>query len=302
MPRHMLFSDEMDFIVTQYLGEKPEWEKREVNVLIPNLDDPDGMNVTYFYNEEKNSVVIPSPLAVKDGEGLGAEPSYQATIAAISEQLGTDRFNICSSLLGKGSGERHYVALYHPKNENGEMSIFDSKISEPERFFNSSDAPSLLEMAWGYLTAPFKAFGLWAFNIGKQINATFLDQQVTIYRLETQPILDAVSCGYHSTGALLVMIDHIDKGECSTEQISSAIIGTSHHDRSAETLLSSGDEISSISPALTKVSIPDRGLKRDLQPKQEDLNQRHTTPSPRAVSTLESINHSSLTKGNMELK
>lgn len=299
MPRHMLFSDEMDFIVTQYLNGKPGWERREVGVIIPNLSDPDGMNVTYFYNQEKNSVVIPSPLAVKDGEGLGAEPSYQATIEAISKQLGNTHFNICSSLLGKGSGERHYVALYHEQNEDKEMSIFDSKISEPERFFNSSNAPSIWEMAWGYLTAPFKAFGLWALNIGKQINTTFLEQQVTIYRLETQPILDAVSCGYHSTGALLAMIEQIEQDNCRTEQITSAIIGNKQHDRLAETLLSSKDnknKIPSISPALKEVAIPDSGLKHGLQLEPKDLNRQSDTPPPRVENSLEPTNHRSLTK------
>lgn len=300
MPRHMLFSDEMDFIVTQYLEGKAEWKRQEVGVIIPTLEDPDGMNVTYFYNREKNSVVIPSPLAVKDGEGLGAEPSYQATVAAIARQLGTDRFNICSSLLGKGSGERHYVALYHAQNENEEMSIFDSKISEPKRFFNSSNAPSIWEMAWGYFTAPFKAFGLWAFNIGKQINATFLDQQVAIYRLETQPILDGVSCGYHSTGALLAMIDQIDKGECSTKHITSAIMGNEHHDQLAETLLNSKEkkkEISSVSPALKKVAIPEPSSERSLQLKQKDLKPHQSdTPSPSIVNPLKSTHHGSLTK------
>ncbi|WP_133133961.1 hypothetical protein [Legionella parisiensis] len=286
--------------MTQYLAGKPEWEKREVGVIIPNLEDPEGINVTYFYNQEKNSVVIPSPLAVKNGEGLAAEPSYQATITAIEKHLGTNHFNICSSLLGKGSGERHYVAVYHAQNEDKEMSVFDSKISEPEQFFNSSNAPSIWEMAWGYLTAPFKAFGLWAFNIGKQINVSFLDQQITIHRLETQPIFDGVSCGYHSTGALLAMIDQIDKGECGTERITAAIMGNDHLDQSAETLLSSKGkkkEISSVSPALKKVAVPDSSSKRGLQPKQKNLEQhQHAPPSPGVVNPHSSSNHHSLTK------
>ncbi|WP_169818457.1 hypothetical protein [Legionella parisiensis] len=46
--------------MTQYLAGKPEWEKREVGVIIPNLEDPEGINVTYFYNQEKILLSFPA--------------------------------------------------------------------------------------------------------------------------------------------------------------------------------------------------------------------------------------------------
>ena len=218
MPRAMLYSNEMDLIVTNHFKKNDNWAKQEVSVAIPGL--PEGINVVYFYNKQNNAVVIPSPLAVMDGDGDAVEPSYQATIDAISKVIG-DPFSLATSLVGKGSGERHYTALY--RSLDGEISIFDSKISEPERFLNSSNAPNFFEIIWGGLTALFQSFGLWAFGIGKQVNATFLNQDVVIHRLGTQPLFDGVSCGLYSAGAVLVMADLIDNNQLSTEDITLAI-------------------------------------------------------------------------------
>ena len=242
MPRAMLYSNEMDLIATNHFKKNDSWVKQEVSVAIPGL--PEGMNVVYFYNKQKNAVVIPSPLAVMDGDGDAVEPSYQATIAAISKVIG-DTFSLATSLVGKGSGERHYTALY--RSLDGEISIFDSKISEPERFLNSSNAPNFFEIIWGGLTALFQSFGLWAFGIGKQVHATFLNQDVVIHRLGTQPLLDGVSCGLFSAGAVLVMADLIDNNQLSTEEITLAITTSEQLDDRAEELLL---DIPSVSQAL----------------------------------------------------
>ncbi len=193
----MLDSSEMNDIVERHLNKNLEWEKKTVSVPVSGILE---MEVTYFYNKSKNFAIIPSPLAVKEATGDAVEPSYEPTIAAIADEVGNNNFGIGCSLLGKGTGERHYTALYKEQGNEGKIIVFDSKISDPDKFFNSSDAPGFLEKAWGVISAPFKAFGLWAFNIGKDTQATFMNHPITVERLATQPFFDGVSCGYHSSG------------------------------------------------------------------------------------------------------
>ncbi len=237
----MLCSNEMDLIVTQYLNGNTEWEPREVSVLVSGIT----INIIYFYNISKNFVVIPSPLAVKEvTAGDAAEPSYESTIHAImSDLIPNNSFGIGCSLLGKGGGERHYIALYKERGVGGQITVFDSKISSANRFFSSSESPTIFEKAWAFFTAPFKAFVLWAFDIGKQEKTFFLDENVTLHRLATQPFFDGVSCGFHSSGAVLKMIDSINDGKETTEDVTCAITNDKTLDLKAENSLNNKSEI-----------------------------------------------------------
>lgn len=248
----MLSSLEMNTIVGKYLTGKDEWVRNEVQVQIPVL--PDGINVVYFYNRRKNFVIIPSPLAVADGQGDAIEPAYQSTVDAIAAQIGSKEFGIGCSLLGKGTGERHFTALHRESGKNGKMDIFDSKISAPSQFLSSSNAPNLLEKAWGYFTAPFRTFALWAFGIGKHIEASFLAQEVTIHRLETQPFFDGVSCGLHSTGAVLEVADLICYDFVRTDEIIASVTQKNNLDLRAEEILNNTNpSVPSVSPSLSKL-------------------------------------------------
>lgn len=249
MPRHMLYSNEMDSIVTKHLNKNSDWMQMEILVALPPL--PDGINVIYFYNASKNAVVIPSPLATKASPGDAAEPTYEATVNAISTALGKNKFIISTSLVGQGTGERHYVALY--RSLEGEIRIFDSKISNPEQFLNSSETPGFFAIIRDALTALFNAFGLWAFGAGKQVHATFLNQDISIHRLGTQPLFDGVSCGLHSTGAVLAMADLINNDITSSKEISTTIINGEGLDTRAENILND-EHIRSVPSALGSIS------------------------------------------------
>lgn len=239
MARAMLYSDEMNKIVERRFAGNAQWTRREVSVPVSIVGSDVSISITipYFYNQNKNCVIIGGPLAVTAGSGDAAEPTYQAAITAIADELGNKTFGLGCSLIGKGTGERHYTALYREQGAGGKITVFDSKISVPGRFFNSSDAPTFLEKAWGLITAPFKVFGLWAFDIGKQEKASFLNQNVTIHRLETQPFWDGDSCGLHSTGAVLNMANLVVQGKTTTEQIESSITADKRLDLNAEELL-----------------------------------------------------------------
>lgn len=216
MPRDMLYSEEMNRIAERHFAAKASWQKRTISVLIRGKI-PQEMH--YFYNAGKNAVVIPAPLAVKPIiAGDSFEPSYEEMVAGIrADLIDNNNFSISTSLLGKGAGERHYVAFH--QDREGKMVMLDSKVSEPHRFLSSADKPNLLEKAWGYLTAPFR-FLSYKLGFTAKVNSQFLSNDIEVHRLGTQPILDRVSCGYHSSGAVLAMSDAID----SNENISAASI------------------------------------------------------------------------------
>jgi hypothetical protein len=278
MPRKMLDSNEMNSIIEKHLFGNKEWEKKDVPVPV---SDALTMNVTYFYNKNKNFVIIPSPIAVKEGAGDAVEPSYHATVCAIKEQMKEEEknFGIGCSLLGKGTGERHYTALFKEKGANGKMTMFDSKISAPTQFFNSSESPGFFEKSWGFIKAPFKTFGLWAFGAGKEVKYSFLGNNVTIHRLATQPFFDGVSCGFHSSGAVLKILDLIEK-DSGTAKITSSITSDKQLDLKAEKILNKTPEMNSSLSSLilekhkSSNGSPEEGLgfngdKKDMEQKKD---------------------------------
>lgn len=256
MSRMMLDSNEMNSIIKNHLTGSGEWEKKEASIQVSFMK----MNVTYFYNKNRNFVIIPSPLAVKQGSGDAEEPSYQSTVEAIRNQIDNENFGIGCSLLGKGTGERHYTTLFKEKGEHGRITVFDSKISSPNQFFNSSESPNFFEKVWGFIKAPFKAFGLWAFGIGKEVQSSFLGKDVTVHRLGTQPFFDGVSCGLHSSGAVLNMIDLIDKKEVTADEIILSITNQKNLDSKAERILNGkkDEAIPSMNPVLCSIVSTDR--------------------------------------------
>ena len=132
------------------------------------------------------------------------------------------------------------------------------------------------------MTALFKTFGLWAFGIGRQVNATFSDQPVTIHRLGTQPLFDGVSCGLHSAGAALVIADLIDEGKLSTEQITLAVTSSKNLDVRAEIILSkkkNAQQSSFVSPALHVFAKHTQTNTSQLLQQQEHLDTSHPSPN-----------------------
>ncbi len=246
MPRHMLYSGEMDSIISKHFKHKSGWIKDTVPFGPVEL----GLTVTYFFNQAKNAVVITSPLAVKKNvhNGDAIEPTYQEIITRISHKKGCNTFSVSATFLGKGSSERHYVAFY--QHNGNKIYIFDSKISDPHRFLNSSNQPTFLEKIWGILISPFKSIAL-LLGFGKIVNANFMGYPVQIHRLGTQPIFDGVSCGYHSAGAVLAMADTIDNNETiNPDMLITSVLSRDDLSAIAEIILTHST-IPNVSPGLS---------------------------------------------------
>lgn len=251
MPRSMLSSGEMETIVKRYFHEKENWQERQLAYGPAGF----GLALSYFFNEQNNAVVVSQPLAVQavTDNPNAIEPTFQEIKQAIEQSLGGITFSLSASLLGKGSGERHYVA-YH-QDLAGSRVIFDSKMSNPDKFLSSANKPGFFERFFAILAAPFKSLAL-SLGFRRQTMATFLGQAVEIHRLGTQPLLDGVSCGYHSSGALMTMVDYIDaQNNVNIVELKTAIVNSAHLDRRAEALLLfSQTSLPVISPALHTLS------------------------------------------------
>lgn len=205
----MLYANQMEEIVANYLTGKSSWQEKKIAIFLDSGNEI-PLELSYFFNKEKNTVVIPAPLAVQRLSTMESfEPSYKEVIDSVIKNLNYSGFSIIASLLGKGTGERHYGAIF--QDEKGEMVFFDSKLSNSEQFFSSAEQPTRMEKGWGYLTTPFKTLVQYIGHYSNNILGQFLDHEIEIYQLGTQSIFDGVSCGYHSTGAVIAMIDKIDE-------------------------------------------------------------------------------------------
>lgn len=215
MTRKMLAAEQIENIIKFHFKDL---EKNQANVddesvwIEKNLTDCGSFKVgiTYFYNAKKNAVIIACPLLVSPVVG-----AIEATYAEIEDKIcslpGYQQISISGVLLAKGATERHYVAFHH-QSANSAITIFDSKISNMNRFLSSSDIPNFFERIIGYVMAPIKTIGF-ALGFGKQVKARFHGHPVDAYRLGTQPMLDGVSCGYHSAGAIVTLVDTLSKRE-----------------------------------------------------------------------------------------
>ncbi|MCL9683849.1 hypothetical protein [Legionella maioricensis] len=251
MARHMLYSGEMNRVIKNHFSQKEQWQEKTITVTInPEVE----FEVSYFYNLEKNAVVMSTPLAVKPVTASDFfEPPYEETVATISRELGNMNFSVSASLIGKGIGERHYAAFH--KDREGKMVLFDSHISDPERFLNSADKSNLLETVWYYFTSLFRVIQF-KLGFGRITHSLILEQDIEVYRLGTQSALDGVSCGYHSSGAVIAISEDIEKNDSSSlESIKNVIEDNKQLDLIAEALLNQTPKtrikIAEISPALS---------------------------------------------------
>lgn len=243
MPREMLYSEQMEKIAEQHFKSHIDWERKKLTG-IGLLEQ----EIFYYYNPEQNAVIIPAPLAVKDMMASAYyQPNYEIVVQAIKNDLKQDDFMISGSLIGKGTGECHYVAFH--KDTQGQMAIFDSTFSGMDRFLSSSDKPSFWEKLIGYLQAPFR-FIAFSLGFGRKIETQFLDQTINVYRLGTQAALDSVSCGYYSMGAVLSMSEAISQNNGSLETIEQVIKESKDLDLKAEELFLTNDTPSNDIPAV----------------------------------------------------
>lgn len=280
MPREMLYSNKMATIAKRHFSVNPSWQEKSVSIEVSGIP----IEVVYYYNRERNAVVIPSPLAVKKMIGSNFfEPDFTAVVHHIEKDLNSKNFSISGSLIGKGAGECHYVAFH--QDRQGQMALFDSKFSDPERFLSASDKPSLWEKLIGYLQAPFR-FIAFSLGFGQVAEAKYLEQNIKVHRLGTQPALDGVSCGYHSIGAVLAMSDEISQNNNSSlAKIEQVVKQDKQLDCKAEAYFLAGDQPISETPAISTAlsAMPRVEEAADSSPKPE-LGAELSSPIPLAAA------------------
>lgn len=283
----MLFDDVVEKIIKHDLekmikkqkedNKEPIWVEKIIKIPVIVDSKNEELEIEYFYNEDEGAVIILKPLYVSQLSSVW-DPTYKKVIDKIRAEHADRKLShsdypgisVSGVLLGKGSSERHYVAFHNDYKER--MAIFDSKISNMDRFLNSADSPTFFEKVWGYFVTPIKAIGR-ALGFIKHIRTSFHNSDVDVYRLGTQAMLDGVSCGYHSAGAVLAIANGLnnpvkDTDSCcsnSTKDIAEFILNhKKNFDKKAEHILttmnsakqSSKNTTPAVSPALVAVAQP----------------------------------------------
>ena len=209
MPRKAMGSMEMEAAITTYFNAQTEssWTEQTIEVECVGIscDGTINLDVIYYYNQGKNTILFPGALATASND-CGV-PTYQNAVQAVSIQLGYSNMNICASLIGNGSFEPHFIAMY--QNATCVM-LFDSQVSnDMNHFLSSLNYPT----PEGLKRAALEIAPGMNHRYDSPISGTFLAKPAIMHRLNTELSSDRVSCGYHSCGAVIAMAELIDNGE-----------------------------------------------------------------------------------------
>ncbi len=218
--RHQLYDYEVQNIVISGINQANEKVIENKKYKLKEIEYTQRgkkQKVKYFINPE-GDIIIPYPLGTVEKAGVSSI-TYDDVVTCIYRKELKIR-TISGTLVGKGTGERHFVAFnYNPSNDS--MQVFDSKFSRGQ-FFKSQESPTLGQKIIGAL---LRSFQILSYAVG--INRTYSDKfdaleniggtrhkvNVKVHRLNTQSTLDGKSCGYFSAGAVIRMIEMLNEGQ-----------------------------------------------------------------------------------------
>lgn len=173
-----------------------------INVVEPNEQYSERLKYWIETIDDSKILVILTPIQQNLGSALA---SLRAHVPEFGQ--GETRFHVLAGVVGHGVTERHIVSMYMPPN--GDIHFFDSKASDPQKFFSNEwgfNWRRLLPALWSALTSrPQPPFSL---HDGQEET-----RQAVHSALGTQSFFDGVSCGYHHASQLLALRELIKSGK-----------------------------------------------------------------------------------------
>lgn len=171
-------------------------------------------NLFYYVDPVNNLIIVTTPInAAEFGELLTHLDNYFSKIGLANKQL-------LLSLTGRGVTEKHVVTAYCSAGRQN-IQIFDSKASNPSKFFSSLAATQLgtlvLSLFRSLVPSPRQTITLSdaSYRMYPDNNQLGQNRQFTAdyTALGTQSFFDGVSCGYHSAATILICRELIAAGE-----------------------------------------------------------------------------------------
>ncbi|VEB34176.1 hypothetical protein [Legionella cherrii] len=133
--------------------------------------------------------------------------SLSTFLAFLETRKDLTKKHILFGVEGEGATERHIVTMHLPPN-GAQPKVYDSKYSNPERFFS---LPTAKNSIGGILRAMFHSLNPFA-ERGQTVSLGHLgiNQPATYYGLGTQSFFDGITCGYHTGHLIKTLADLLE--------------------------------------------------------------------------------------------
>lgn len=176
----------------------------------PETFDFGGNIVTYYIDDVNHIITVSTPIKAPDLKGFLHK--------FLQEH---NEYKILLGVEGKGATEQHIVTAYvsdeKTEDDRLQVTIFDSKESNPSQFFENTTKKSNPLVSFFRSRFYEPSFPL---DANKEFPDTEESLFVTYHRLGTQSFFDKVSCGYHTATNILICKELLANGqELSVESI-----------------------------------------------------------------------------------
>jgi hypothetical protein len=155
----------------------------------------------YFYlDPNKKIILLMTPVEHR---------FLESVLKNIADELGAKDFSeyhVLAGVIGNGLTEKHIVSAYCPPKD-GQIQIFDSKISDPDKFFSQRSGIQVGTLVKGLFRSLLpNPISHPQIELGRIRQADYIP-------LGTQSLFDGASCGYHTATNLMTLISRIENNQ-----------------------------------------------------------------------------------------
>ncbi|RUQ95180.1 hypothetical protein [Legionella septentrionalis] len=192
---HMLYSSQVEKALNHH------FEKLEDKGYVKHSVSLGAFQLNYFLND--NVCVVSTPVLTQAPSSYKTELTYQEVINFFKSQKDflLAEQQVIIPVIGAGNTERHITVLY--KNTKDKYTLFDSKLSNPSTFLNSSEKPGLT--VGGLISAIFRSVFNWNYSHKVKFKSGKEAIDLQYEGLGTQSTFDGVSCGFHALGMMQIL-------------------------------------------------------------------------------------------------
>ncbi|WP_454784857.1 hypothetical protein [Legionella sp. WA2024007413] len=168
------------------------------NLIYPYLFTNKPSRLGYSFEKRGDVVIVHNSIPVK---------SLNHFLNYLEENNLTNK-HVLFGVEGQGATEQHIVTMHLPPN--GVPKIYDSKYSNPKRFFASNRSKNTVI---GILGAAFHSLNPWAskeLNVDLNHISSKRIPSATYYSLGTQSFFDGITCGYHTGSLIEILADRLN--------------------------------------------------------------------------------------------
>ncbi len=156
----------------------------------------------YTWEQRGNVVIVHNPIPVQ---------SLKVFLDDLGKKI-PPQVHVLLGVEGQGANEQHIVTMHLPPNGD-QARVYDSKFSNPERFFSTAPSKNTI---LGILGAAFHSLNPFA-SPEQPVDLTHLGsdrvKSATYYAFGTQSFFDEFTCGYHTGSLIEILADFLKQDQ-----------------------------------------------------------------------------------------